>query len=369
MSRWKGLPETLDHRVRQLVVQLRRLKDHSGLSLASLAARTAYSKSSWERYLNGKKLPPQDAVEALARICGADVTRLLALHEVAAQAWGAERAGQPGPSRASGPSGPSGPSGAAGSPGSSGDETGGAAPGRGEPATSPARGEPATSPARGEPATSPARGEPATSPARGEPATSPARGEPATSPAQGESATPPPAPSTAAAPSATPTPSTAATPKPVAAPGRPWLRRGPLALLGGLVVVAVAAVVLVAVRPGQDDGGGGRGSGTATAGRATTATPAFSHRVGETFRCHVRRTAGVLTADRSRTATAILGNGATGWEVVEAQCLLNHHGYDPGPVDGILGEHTVRAVKRLQAAAGLPTDGIVGPDTWKALRR
>ncbi|MEE4421207.1 MULTISPECIES: peptidoglycan-binding protein [Streptomyces] len=282
MPRWKGLPETLDHRVRQLVVQLRRLKDHSGLSLASLAAKTAYSKSSWERYLNGKKLPPREAVEALARICGADATRLLALHEVAAQAWGAERAAPPG---ASGPS----------------ERAGAAAPEEDEPDTL--------------------------------------------------------------------TTVTGAGPAPVAAPGRPWLRRGPLALLGGLVVLAVAAVVLVAVRPWQDDGGGGRGTGPASAGRATAATPAFSHRVGETFRCHVRRTAGVLTADRSRTTTAILGSGVTGWEVVEAQCLLNHQGYDPGPVDGIVGEHTMRAVKRLQAAAGLPTDGIVGPDTWKVLRR
>ncbi|WP_143589234.1 helix-turn-helix domain-containing protein, partial [Streptomyces angustmyceticus] len=51
MSRWKGLPASLDHRVRHLVVHLRRLKDHSGLSLTALAARTSYSKSSWERYL------------------------------------------------------------------------------------------------------------------------------------------------------------------------------------------------------------------------------------------------------------------------------------------------------------------------------
>ncbi|MEU9500205.1 peptidoglycan-binding protein [Streptomyces sp. NPDC048196] len=272
MSRWKGLPETLDHRVRQLVVQMRRLKDHSGLSLASLAAKTAYSKSSWERYLNGKKLPPREAVEALARVCGADATRLLALHEVAAQAWGAERAGQP------------------------------RSPGAAEGAEAAA-------------------------------------------------------------------PTTAAAPAPVAVSGRSWLRGAPLALLGGLVVVAVAAVVLLAVRPWQDDGGGGRGTGTASAGRTAAATPAFSHRVGETFRCHVRRTAGVLTADRSRSTTAILSGGVTGWDVVEAQCLLNHRGYDPGPVDGIVGEHTMRAVKRLQAAAGLPTDGIVGPDTWKVLRR
>ncbi|WDV53621.1 peptidoglycan-binding protein [Streptomyces coeruleorubidus] len=88
MSRWKGLPEELDPRVRQLVVRLRRVKDHSGLSLRQLAAKTGYSTSSWERYLAGRSLPPSQAVEAMARLGGDDPTRLLALHEVAAEAWG-----------------------------------------------------------------------------------------------------------------------------------------------------------------------------------------------------------------------------------------------------------------------------------------
>ncbi|MFE9023399.1 peptidoglycan-binding protein [Streptomyces sp. NPDC007808] len=88
MSRWAALPAELDPRVRQLVVRLRRLKDHSGLSLRQLAARTAYSPKSWERYLGGRSLPPREAVEALARVGGEDPTRLLALREVAAQAWG-----------------------------------------------------------------------------------------------------------------------------------------------------------------------------------------------------------------------------------------------------------------------------------------
>ncbi|MFC9504810.1 peptidoglycan-binding protein [Streptomyces sp. NPDC057002] len=88
MSRWKGLPEELDPRVRQLVVRLRRAKDYSGLSLRRLAAKTGYSASSWERYLAGRSLPPREAVEAMARLGGDDPTRLLALHEVAAEAWG-----------------------------------------------------------------------------------------------------------------------------------------------------------------------------------------------------------------------------------------------------------------------------------------
>jgi transcriptional regulator with XRE-family HTH domain len=91
MSRWKVLPAELDPRVRQLVVRLRRLKDHSGLGVRQLAAKTGYSPKSWERYLGGASLPPAEAVEALARIAGDDPTRLLALREVAAEAWGQRR--------------------------------------------------------------------------------------------------------------------------------------------------------------------------------------------------------------------------------------------------------------------------------------
>ncbi|AGP51674.1 hypothetical protein M271_00175 [Streptomyces rapamycinicus NRRL 5491] len=87
MARWKELPDSLDQRVRQLVVQLRRLKDRSGLSLASLEAKTGYSRSSWERYLNGKALPPRHAVEELARVTVVEPTRLLVLYEVAEEAW------------------------------------------------------------------------------------------------------------------------------------------------------------------------------------------------------------------------------------------------------------------------------------------
>jgi transcriptional regulator with XRE-family HTH domain len=87
MADWKDLPDTLDPSMRQLVTELRRLKDRSRLSLAALALRTAYSKSSWERYLNGAKLPPRQAVEALCGIAGAPPARLLALWELAETAW------------------------------------------------------------------------------------------------------------------------------------------------------------------------------------------------------------------------------------------------------------------------------------------
>nr|WP_272919910.1 XRE family transcriptional regulator [Streptomyces sp. SID4948] len=66
---------------------MRALKDAAGLSLARLAERTRYSKSSWERYLNGKALPPQHAVISLGKLADADPARLMALWELANTAW------------------------------------------------------------------------------------------------------------------------------------------------------------------------------------------------------------------------------------------------------------------------------------------
>ncbi|MFC4503851.1 MULTISPECIES: peptidoglycan-binding protein [Streptomyces] len=103
MARRKALSAELDPRIRQLVAQLRQLKDHTGLSTRQLAAKTGYSEKSWERYLLGRSLPPREAVEALSRIGGVDPVRLLALHEVAAAAWGDRRV------NLSAPEGPAGP--------------------------------------------------------------------------------------------------------------------------------------------------------------------------------------------------------------------------------------------------------------------
>jgi transcriptional regulator with XRE-family HTH domain len=71
----------------RLVAALRELRTGAGLSLAALAERTAYSKSSWERYLNGKSLPPRQAVRELCRLANEPDGRLLALWEIAESHW------------------------------------------------------------------------------------------------------------------------------------------------------------------------------------------------------------------------------------------------------------------------------------------
>ncbi|SHN26905.1 helix-turn-helix domain-containing protein [Actinacidiphila paucisporea] len=71
----------------RLAEALQDLKSRTGLSLTALAARTAYSKSSWARYLNGRQLAPRDAVEALCTMAGQPPGRLVALWELAELEW------------------------------------------------------------------------------------------------------------------------------------------------------------------------------------------------------------------------------------------------------------------------------------------
>jgi hypothetical protein len=87
MGGWQPLPDELPAEVRHFVEQLRLLKDRTGLSLVALGARTAYSKSSWHRYLNATQPPPRQAVLALCRVAGVDSERIGVRWELAVQAW------------------------------------------------------------------------------------------------------------------------------------------------------------------------------------------------------------------------------------------------------------------------------------------
>ncbi|WP_406464893.1 peptidoglycan-binding protein [Streptomyces sp. NBC_01622] len=261
MSRWKELPASLDQKVWQLVVQMRRLKDHGGLSLSALAAKTTFSKSSWERYLNGRTLPPRSAVEELARVCDADPERLLALHEVAESAWAASA-----PSRN----------------------------GEGE--------------------------------------------------TPGERAT-----------------------EPLSAVASPR-RRGFWMTVGGLGI-ALAGGLIGALLVSAPWAGGGTAEGKPEQGPLTGAHEgAFEY--GETYRCEFKRYDGRLYAGHSADRKTVIGLNVQGWQVVEAQCLLQHAKFSPGRIDGRFGPNTEIAVKRFQhSRKGLDVDGLVGPQTWGALSK
>ncbi|MBT3073525.1 MULTISPECIES: helix-turn-helix domain-containing protein [Streptomyces] len=75
----------------ELSAELRRLRELNRLTLAALAKRTNYSKSSWERYLNGKVIPPESAVVAFAQTVGVRPDELLMLRNRAERAERAER--------------------------------------------------------------------------------------------------------------------------------------------------------------------------------------------------------------------------------------------------------------------------------------
>lgn len=77
------LPENIGPAARRLAQELRALKDARGLTLTQLGAQTHYSRASWERWLNGKRLITPDALTALGTRFKVDVTPLLALLEKA----------------------------------------------------------------------------------------------------------------------------------------------------------------------------------------------------------------------------------------------------------------------------------------------
>ncbi|MGV9264341.1 DUF2690 domain-containing protein [Kitasatospora sp. NPDC003701] len=93
-SAWKQLPDDLSVPAKRLTEELRAVKDATGLSLSELASRTHYSRASWERWLNGKRIITEQALDALTGAVECDGPTLRALWEqTAADAQDAAGAG------------------------------------------------------------------------------------------------------------------------------------------------------------------------------------------------------------------------------------------------------------------------------------
>ncbi len=78
-----------------------------------------------------------------------------------------------------------------------------------------------------------------------------------------------------------------------------------------------------------------------------------------------------VVGPRTRRALGTLGRhaigsrplqlGRSGWDVAALQFALETHGFPLGQVDGGFGSHTVAALPKFQAFAGLTPDGVAGP--------
>lgn len=78
---------------------------------------------------------------------------------------------------------------------------------------------------------------------------------------------------------------------------------------------------------------------------------------------------GTLLMASTASASTVLKVGSYGSEVKSIQTKLNTIGYSSGSVDGIFGWKTKSAVISFQRDYGLMVDGIVGPQTIRALNK
>ncbi|MFD8143918.1 peptidoglycan-binding protein [Streptomyces sp. NPDC059708] len=77
--------------------------------------------------------------------------------------------------------------------------------------------------------------------------------------------------------------------------------------------------------------------------------------------------AGLLSASPALAADwPLVKNGSTGAQVTTVQHLLTARGYATG-ADGAFGDGTQSKVSAFQSANGLSPDGVVGADTWSKL--
>ena len=77
-----------------------------------------------------------------------------------------------------------------------------------------------------------------------------------------------------------------------------------------------------------------------------------------------------VSFDHQRFLNGVINNNPRelttffGWDTwKEKQEALQKLGYNPGPIDGILGEKTEKAVRRFQSDHGLSVDGVWGKKT------
>jgi hypothetical protein len=127
----------------------------------------------------------------------------------------------------------------------------------------------------------------------------------------------------------------------------------------GRAAVAVAVVVVCLL------------GGLAAAGVFSGSHPKASPATETTASTPATTTTPSVTKTQPAVAAppATLKPGDQGAAVKLLQRALAHLGYSPGAIDGQYGPSTKDAVLRFQRASGLTADGILGPETLRALTR
>jgi hypothetical protein len=165
-------------------------------------------------------------------------------------------------------------------------------------------------------------------------------------------------------------------PSPALEEGEDWIGTGPAATTTeerlpvrvagllrrrrGLPAAAAALFVVVCLLGGLAAAGVFSGS----KGNATPATAPTGGTPTTTAPTQVTQTQPGLAAPATT-----LKPGDQGAAVRVLQRALAHLGYSPGKIDGQYGPSTVDALTRFQRAGGLTADGILGPNTLRALAR
>lgn len=132
------------------------------------------------------------------------------------------------------------------------------------------------------------------------------------------------------------------------------LSLGQAAVVALASALAASALTLAVTRPWN------HGHTAAAPQPAPSATPHYT--------CTFTQIGGKWYAGNSTATNTLVKYDMTGPIVAEVQCLLQHAGHPAGPIDGIYGPRTLRAVIQEQNAAHIDLDGQVGSQTWDSLR-
>jgi hypothetical protein len=123
---------------------------------------------------------------------------------------------------------------------------------------------------------------------------------------------------------------------------------------------------------------GGSSSGTAQSPKGQTINPSAnaskggsqSERTGESGVPLPKGSPQAGTVDMGRSegssgmgSSGTMGNRGSMTNVKEVQQALKDKGYDPGPVDGVMGAKTKEALKSFQSASNLPATGSLNAQT------